>query len=89
VTTVQRAPGALVEPIGEQWVAFSPLSGETHFLNNSSAAVLECLPPQQPRADAEVYTMLSEDSQLSPAEVENVLAPCWAQLVEAGLIVRV
>jgi PqqD family protein of HPr-rel-A system len=89
VPTFRRAPGALVEPIGEQWVAFSPLSGETHILNDSSAAVLECLPPQQTRADVEVYAMLSEDSQLSLAEVESVLGPCWAQLVEAGLIVRV
>ena len=33
----------LVEPLGPSWVCYSPASGQTHLLNDESAAVLEML----------------------------------------------
>jgi PqqD family protein of HPr-rel-A system len=37
------AGNVLVEPMGEAWGVYSPLSGQTHLINEASLAVLEAL----------------------------------------------
>lgn len=74
-----------IEPIGEHWAAYSPLSGETLLLNDEGAAVLECL-SHGPARTEDVAAALAADSGISPREIAERLAACWHQLVQAGLV---
>lgn len=82
----RRAPGALLEPIGDVWAAFSPLSGESHLLNNESAAILELLDVEQARSHAEVCEVLARECDLLPSDLDKTVANAWPQLLEAGLV---
>lgn len=80
-----RVGGALVEPVGHLWAAFSPLTGETALLNDESAAILEIL--EAGPADAgSVCAQLGADSGLSADELMPVVAASWPSLIEAGLV---
>lgn len=78
-------PDLRLEPLGETWVAYSPLSGETMVLNNESAAILEVL-RERPGDLASVCVALSADVGLAPAELATSIGPSWSQIVDAGLI---
>lgn len=80
------AAGLLVEPLGDAWVAFSPLSGETMFLNDPSAAIVEVL-SEAPADMHAVCAALAHDAEASLQQVSDVIGQSWAQLVEGGLIV--
>lgn len=81
-----RAPGVLLEPLDEGWAAFSSLSGESHLLNDESAAIVEGLDLVQPLSASAVCKSLAQDCGLPPAEVEQAIGTAWEQLIEAGLI---
>lgn len=84
-----RAPGSLIEPIGDSWVAFSALSGETHLLNDTSVAILDLLSPEQPTSHEAVCAELTSASGLDQCEVEHLLAGMWETFLKAGLARRV
>ena len=81
-----RAPGVLKAPLGEGWVVFSSLSGETHQVNGESLAVLEALSPEAPQSSSQVCETLAHEYGLQVSELEATLAGSWGYLVEAGLI---
>jgi len=86
---VQRwllAPGARTAQLGESWVAYSELSGESHLLNTESVAVLDMLHAVTPRTLAEVCADLAQEQGLEASELEAILATSWNSLVEAGLV---
>lgn len=81
-----RAPGVLLEPMGALWAAFSALSGESHLLNDASAAIVEVANPERPQSLHALCEILASDSGLSAAEVVDSVGMGWDQLVAAGLI---
>lgn len=83
-----RLDGALVESLGEVWVAFSPASGETILLNDESAAVLEVLEAGPATADA-VCAALAADSGLPLESLRPLVNDSWPRLIEAGLVRQV
>lgn len=85
-TRFRPAIGLSIEPLGDGWVAFSPLSGETMFLNDQCAAIIEVLSEASSDRRA-VCGVLSDDAQVSVEQVADVIGQSWAQLVEGGLIV--
>lgn len=79
--------GVLIEELGTVWAAFSPVSGASHVLNDSSAAILEILSEASTTASAqELANALSNDTGQPPADIEHALADHWDDLVAAGLI---
>jgi PqqD family protein of HPr-rel-A system len=86
VTACLRAPGVLMEPLGEGWAVFSALSGETHLVNTESIEVLNALDEHQARTPQEVCRHLAEQFEVEAADLEITLAASWIPLVEAGLI---
>lgn len=83
--TYARVVDIRVEPVGEVWVAFSPASGETVFLNDASAAILETL-LSGPAEESAICSALSADSGMPELEIAARLAECWSRLIEVGLI---
>ena len=83
-----RAPGVLTEPLGDGWVVYSALSGETHLVNGESVEVLNALDERRPRSAAEVCQSLAALFEVDVAELEATLSGSWAALVEAGLILQ-
>ena len=81
-----RAPGVLTAALGEGWVVFSSLSGETHLVNGESVAVLEALETDVPQSAVEVCETLAHDYELAATELLVTLAGSWGPMVEAGLI---
>ena len=79
-------PGVLVEPLGDQWCAFSPASGETHLLNDTSAAVLEILKSRPAISADQACTVLAADVGLPVAEVELLVTEALRTFVTAGLV---
>ena len=77
--------GLLIAALGETWVVYSPLSGETMVLNNESAAILEVL-HERPADLAGVCDALAEDVGLDPADLSRTIGASWTQIIEAGLI---
>jgi PqqD family protein of HPr-rel-A system len=76
----------VIELIGDSWFAYSACSGETHLLNDSSAALLECLPAETARLPTEVFAELSVDTDMSVEELQASAEGCWDTLRDAGLI---
>lgn len=81
-----RAVGAHVVQLGEGWVAYSAVSGESHLLNTESVAVLDVLDVASPCTLAEVCADLAQESGLEASELEAILVASWTSLVEAGLV---
>lgn len=83
-----RALGVLTEPLGDGWVVYSALSGETHLVNGESVEVLNALDERLPRSAAEVCQNLAALFEVDVAELEATLSGSWTALVEAGLILQ-
>ena len=83
---VVRVPGVALEPLGGAWAAFSPLSGETHLLNDSSAAMLECLSEERPMHVDMLCAELAALSGMTAEAVAEACATSWSSLVQAGVI---
>lgn len=88
MTACLRAPGVLTEPLGNGWVVFSALSGETHLVNDESVEVLNALDEHSPRSTDEVCRHLAATFEVDVAEIEATLMDSWAVLIQAGLIVQ-
>lgn len=86
MTWYARAPGVLTAPLGEGWVVFSSLSGETHLVNGESVAVIEALECDVAHSTAQVCETLAHEYEVPAAELAVTLAGAWGPLVEAGLI---
>ena len=72
-------------PLGEVWVAFSPLSGESMVINNETAAILEVL--REAPGDLEaVCEALAGEVGLDAAELVRTIGATWTRIIEAGLI---
>lgn len=84
-----RAPGVLIEPLGEGWVVYSSLSGETHLVNGESVEVLNHLDTGDARSPAQVCELLAAEYEADATDLNLTLAASWEPLVEAGLIKRV
>ena len=83
---VVRPPGVVLEPLGDTWVAFSPLSGETHLLNDTSAAILECLAAQTPMHADALYGELAALFGISAQNVAEICITSWPVLLQAGVV---
>jgi hypothetical protein len=81
--------GARLEPIGNQWVAWSPLSGETQLLNDESAAVLEATLALGECDTATVCRWLSDGQPDTDPALEALVDMTWVPLMIAGLVRRV
>ena len=79
-------PGVLFEPLGDQWCVFSPASGETHLLNDTSAAVLEILKSNPAIRFEQACIVLAADVGLPVAEVEPLVTEALRTFVTAGLV---
>lgn len=77
--------GVRVEPIAGSWVAFSPASGKTSFLNDESASILEFI-GTGPADSCVIADHLSRVTGLSVEDLTRLIEPHWKSLVDAGLI---
>ncbi len=89
MTRYLRAPGVLTAALGEGWVVFSSLSGESHLVNGESVAVLEALDTDAAQSAAQVCETLAHEYELAASELLVTLAGSWVPLVTAGLIRQV
>jgi hypothetical protein len=72
--------------LGDVWAAFSPICGASHLLNDSSAAILDVLQERGQACAGEVASVIAGDVERPQAEIEQILAPHWDELLRAGLI---
>ena len=79
-------PGIRLEPLGDLWAAYSPLSGETQLLNDESAAILEWLMGTGVGSTQQAAAALSVDTGLTPTELAPRIQLAWGPLAAAGLI---
>ena len=84
--SLHLVPGVLVEALGSSWVSYSPASGQTHVLNDESAAVLEVLGLHDGFSPAQVCAVLAADSGASVEQIEQTMGAAWRLLVDSGLI---
>ena len=82
---LELRPGALLEEVGDMWVAFSAASGETHLLNVEAAAFLEVL-SEAPRNLNEVIELMASESGRPAPELLSLLEDAAATLTAVGLI---
>jgi len=85
-----RAPGVQVEALagdgGDEWVAFSALSGETHLINETSAAIVDLLDEEVPASIDSIVDRIVGETGLPHDEVRLLLADAWELLLHGGLI---
>lgn len=80
-----RSSGVLLDDLGEGWVAFSSISGETCLLNNECAAVLEVL-ADGPATIDQICGTLGADVGLPVETLRIAVLESWPMLREIGLI---
>lgn len=86
---VQLVPGVIWQPLDDTLcAAYSPLSGETHLLNNTAIGVLELLAEPGWHHPADVVHQLAREAERPEAEVAAVLGEVWTTLVDGGLVRR-
>lgn len=78
-------PGTRVEAMGDLWAAFSPASGETLLLNDTSVAILELLSEGAMPLPA-IVERLARDVARPEGEIETLLRDHWPKIIEAGLV---
>lgn len=71
--------------LGPVWAVYSPLSGQTLMLNTEAVAMLEVL-REQPGDLAYVCSVLANEGQRDPVELEVLCRGVWQQLLDAGLL---
>lgn len=81
----RRRAGVVVEPVGDVWAAFSPVSGETCLLNNECAAVLEVL-ADGVASTAQVAAQLAQDTGDDSSALLVLIDNAWAVLIDGGLV---
>ncbi len=85
----QVVPGIRVEAVGDRWAAWSPASGQTHLLNDESAAILEVLGEHGPQNSHEAAGHLARETSIDPEQVNAAIALAWPSLEWAGFVRRV
>ncbi len=78
-------PGVLMEPLGEAWCAFSPLSVQTHLINDTSVAILEHLQAAGHATVADLCALLAEETGQPATEAAAMVAGALNTFVLAGL----
>ena len=81
-----RIPGVLIESIGDSWVAYSPASGATHLLNDSSVFILDAVESAGAASSAELVSTIALEVDRPRTEIETMLQDHWDELIRAGLI---
>lgn len=79
-------PGVLVEQLGDHWAAFSPSSGESHLINDTSAAILEMLSCEAALTLAKICAALAVHVCAMPADVEELVREAFETFITAGLV---
>ena len=85
----QVIPGLRVEAVGEQWAAWSPASGETHLLNDESAAVLELLADVGPLSADDAAHHLARETGIDLQQLRAGIELAWLPLEWAGFLRRI
>ena len=85
----QIVPGVRVEAVGEQWAAWSPANGETHLLNDESAAILELLVEFGPLGTDEAARLLARETGLEFQHLQAGIDLAWLPLEWAGFLRRI
>ena len=80
-----KTAGVQLEPLGSLWVVFTPLSGQSSFLNDECVAVLEAL-DNGPASSGEVCQRLVASGETLPDEFEAAVTASWASLVVVGAV---
>lgn len=88
VARFARVEGIRVESIGDEWAAWSPLSGETHVLNHESAAILEVLDESGPLQVSQAAGQLAGDVRAAAAALETPVRLALLALEHAGFVLR-
>lgn len=83
--TYGRRQGLLVEPVGDVWVAFSPVCGETVLLNDASAAILEVL-EDGPASTLTACERLARETGDTPGDLVTTVEQSWSMLIQSGLV---
>ena len=79
-------PGVLVEPLGEHWAVFSPVSGETHLVNDTSVAIVDMMSCETPMSVAHIYVALAKQADIVPGDFEITVGDALGVFVVAGLV---
>lgn len=82
---IHLAPGTRLEALGEGWLAFSALSGETHRLNPEAAAVLDLLATGS-MDESHLCALLAAETGADAETIRATLHEVWPSLEAAGLI---
>lgn len=82
----QIVPGVRVAAVGDQWAAWSPASGETHLLNDESAAVLELLVEFGPLNTDEAARRLATETGMDLVQLCAGIQAAWLPLEWAGFV---
>ena len=83
--------GVLLEPLGTECAAFSPLSGASHLLNDTSAALIDLVMDRGAGAEvaeADVIEALCAEAGADAAGHSALIERHWGTLVAAGLLRR-
>jgi hypothetical protein len=81
-----RIPGVLIEAIGESWVAYSPASGASHLLNDSSVFILDAVESSGVASSVDLVSTIALEVDRPRTEIETMLQDHWDELIHAGLI---
>ena len=85
ILQIHLARGVRLKPLGEVWLAFSALSGETHRLNPEAAAVLDLL-AAGPMDELHLCALLAAETGSDAEAIRATLNEVWPTLEAAGLI---
>jgi PqqD family protein of HPr-rel-A system len=80
--------GVRIEPLGDVWAVFSPLSGQTHLINDGSLAVLDLLNACGVVTAAALADRLAESTGDARETVAAWTASALDSFVPAGLAHR-
>lgn len=80
--------GVVLERLGDEWAVFSPLSGETHLLNDTGALLLQLLAESGPLDSAALMHRAAEGTGQPLDEVSSLCLPALQQYASAGLVVK-
>jgi PqqD family protein of HPr-rel-A system len=78
--------GTLLHDTGECIFAFSAFSGETHIINDSGAALLDCLADGKQFTQVEIVSEMAALYGVESGEVANAVEQALRDFLEAGLI---
>jgi PqqD family protein of HPr-rel-A system len=83
-------PGVQLEDLETEFAAYSPLSGATHLLNDTSAALLEILRDKGSSGATSdtVLETLAEEADVPSADLLALIESHWGTLISAGLVRR-